>query len=113
MGDVLEFPSQQTKGLAFLDREIRQLLLTKGADDELMDFAAQQLKKIYSRIKDSEQYCFSIRLPEGLNADQQADLQADIEAGLEGVRKDNHRLLVELVAELVLAEVKGFQLARR
>jgi hypothetical protein len=113
MGDVLEFPSQQAKGLAFLDQEIRQLLCSKGADDELIEFAASQLKAIYSRIKDSEQYSFTIRLPDGLSATQQTALQADIEAGLEDIRRDNHRLLVELVAQLVLAEVKGFQLSRR
>lgn len=113
MGDVLDFPSQQAQGLAFLDQEVRQLLLAKGADGELIDFAAQQLKTIYTRVKDGEQYSFSVRLPEGLDPGQQAELRADIEAGVETVRRGNHRLLVELVAQLVLAEVKGFELARR
>ena len=30
MGDILEFPSQQTQGLAFLDRQLRELLTAKG-----------------------------------------------------------------------------------
>ena len=29
MGNVLEFPSQQAQGLAFLDRQVRQLLTAK------------------------------------------------------------------------------------
>lgn len=109
MGNVLEFPSQQAQGLAFLDRQLRQLLTDKGADEQLIDFAAEQLTSIYSRINDSEQYSFSVHLPEGMTKAQQGDLQLEINAGLEGVRKENHSLMLELVAQLVLAEVRLFQ----
>lgn len=112
MGNILEFPSEQAKGLAFLDRQIRLLLSKKGADDELIDFAAQQLILIYKRIKDSEQYCFGVRLPEGLSEQQQAALKIDIDAGLETIRKENHGLMIELVAQLVLTQVQVFQLQR-
>ncbi|EEB77861.1 MAG: hypothetical protein P8L70_11410 [Halioglobus sp.] len=112
MGNILEFPSEQAKGLAFLDRQIRQLLTSKGADDELIDFAAQQLTRIYKRIKDSEQYCFGIRLPEGLSEQKRTELKIDIDAGLETIRKENHGLMIELVAQLVLAQVQIFQLQR-
>lgn len=112
MGNILEFPSQQAKGLAFLDRQIRQLLTSKGADDELIDFAAQQLIRIYKRIKDSEQYCFGIRLPEGLSEQKRTELKIDIDAGLETIRKENHGVMIELVAQLVLAQVQIFQLQR-
>ncbi len=112
MGTVLEFPSQQAQGLAFLDRQIRQLLTTKGADEQLIDFAAGKLTEIYSRIHASEQYQFSVRLPEGLEPTERDALQIEINAGLEGFRKENHSLLLELVAQLVLSEVQLFQ-ARR
>lgn len=112
MGNILEFPSEQAKGLAYLDRQIRQLLTNKGADDDLIDFAAQQLTRIYKRIKDSEQYCFGIRLPEGLSEQQRTALKIDIDAGLETIRKENHGLMIELVAQLVLAQVQIFQLQR-
>ena len=46
MGDVLDFPSQQAKGLAYLDRELRSLLDAKGADQQLIDFTAEQLTRI-------------------------------------------------------------------
>ena len=112
MGNILEFPSEQAKGLAFLDRQIRQLLTSKGADDELIDFAAQQLTRIYKRIKDSEQYCFGIRLPDGFSEQKRTELKIDIDAGLETIRKENHGLMIELVAQLVLAQVQIFQLQR-
>ena len=32
--------------------------------------------------------------------------------GLDGIRKENHSLMLELVAKLVLAEVQLFQLSR-
>ena len=113
MGNVLEFPSQQAQGLAFLDRQLRQLLADKGADEQLIDFAASRLTDIYSRINQSEQYSFRIRLPEGIDPDQVDALQVEINAGLEAVRQENHALLIELVAQLVLAEVQLFELSRR
>lgn len=112
MGNVLEFPSQQAQGLAFLDRKLRRLLGDKGADEELIEFAARRLTEIYASINTSEQYSFSIRLPDGLESGQRDSLQLEINAGLESIRKDNHGLLVELVARLVLAEVQLFQLSR-
>ena len=112
MGDVLEFPSPQAQGLAFLDRQLRQLLGAKGADPELIDFAVEQLKATYTRINASEQYSFSVQLPEGLSPAARDDLQLQINAGLEGIRQENHRLMLALVAELVLAEVRLFQQQR-
>ena len=38
-----------------------------------------------------------------------AALKEEITAGLEGIRQGNHSMLLQLVAELVLAEVKLFQ----
>jgi len=34
---VLEFPSQETRAYAFLERELRTLLTRKGADETLID----------------------------------------------------------------------------
>ena len=112
MGNILEFPSEQAKGLAYLDRQIRQLLTNKGADEELIDYAANHLTRVYKRIKESEQYCFGIRLPEGLTEQERTALKIDIDAGLETIRKENHGLMIELVAQLVLAQVQIFQLQR-
>ncbi len=112
MGNILEFPSQQAQGLAFLERQLREMLTAKGADDELIDFAIRTLTDIYSRINESEQYHLSVRLPDGLPSHQRDALQVEISAGLEGIRKENHSLLLELVAKLVLAEVRLFQLRR-
>ena len=112
MADILEFPSEQAQGLAFLERELRQLLATKGADEKLIDFAANQLTVIYSQLTDSEHYRFTVSLPDQLNSADSDDLYQQINAGLEGIRKQNHALLVNLVAQLVLAEVRVFQLER-
>lgn len=112
MGDVLEFPSQQAQGLIFLERELRGLLRAKGADEPLIEFAADQLTRIYSRVSESEQYGFSVRLPDGLSDDQRDALEAEINNGLRLIQKGNHSLLLELVAQLVLAEVRLFQQQR-
>ena len=112
MGDLLEFPSPQVQGLAYLDRHIRQMLADRGADEALLDFAAGELTRIYRRIHDNEQYSFSVHLPESLDAPGRTALKLDIETGLEGIRRENHALMLELVAELVLTRVQLFQSTR-
>jgi hypothetical protein len=109
MGDILEFPSQQTQGLAFLDRQLRELLAAKGADEQLVNFAAGQLTTMYSQLSEAEQYRFTVELPAYLGAQEKANLYLQINAGLEGIRKENHALLVRMMAQLVLAEVRLFQ----
>ena len=109
MGNVLKFPSQEAQGLAYLEREMSQLLTAKGADQQLIDFATEQLTLIYSRVSESESYCFSVQLPDGLSTDQKEALETEIHSSLEGLRKENHRQTLELVAQLLLAEVMLYQ----
>ena len=112
MGKVLEFPSQQAQGLAYLDAQLRKLLTSKGADQQLIDFAADQLTQTYTQLSKSEQYSFRIELPAGLDDEDTETLNQQINAGLEGIRSENHGLMVKLVAQLVLAKVQLFQHAR-
>ena len=109
MSNVLTFPSEQVQGLAYLDRQLRELMRAKGTDDAVIDFAAEQLTSIYAQLNESEQYSFEVTLPATLSAPECDALAEQINTGLEGVRKENHALLVRLVAQLVLAEVKLFQ----
>ncbi|MEH6581112.1 MAG: hypothetical protein V7754_04195 [Halioglobus sp.] len=112
MGKVFEFPSQQVQGLAYLDRQLRCLLEKKGADQQLIDFAATQLIDIYGQLSASEQYLFSLRLPCGMTAGQREDLNRQVNAGLEDIRQENHAMMIKLVAQLVLAQVRLYQLER-
>ena len=109
MGDILKFPSQQVQGLAFLDRELRQLLAAKGADEKLIDFAASELTSMYAQLSKMEHYSFNVELPPILDREQGEQLYRQINAGLEGMRKENHALLVKLLAQLILAQVRLFQ----
>jgi len=109
MGDILEFPSQQARGLAFLDQQLRTLLQAKGADQQLIDFAAGQLTDIYAQLSESEQYSFSVELPDSVSESDRDHLYNQVNTGLEGIRKENHALMVKLIAQLVLAEVRLFQ----
>lgn len=109
MGDILEFPSQQAQGLAYLNTQLRKLLHGKGADQQLIDFAAEQLTQTYAQLSESEQYSFSIQLPAGLDDHESDQLSQQINAGLEGIRAENHALMIKLVAQLVLAKVQLFQ----
>jgi hypothetical protein len=109
MGEILEFPSRQAQGLAFLDRELRTLLAARGADKRLIDFAVSQLTRTYAQLSESEQYSFSVELPGSIDPADRDGLYQQINTGLEGIRKENHSLMVKLIARLVLAEVRLFQ----
>ncbi len=112
MGKVLEFPSQQAQGLAYLDTQLRNLLANKGADQPLIDFAADQLTRTYAELSESEQYSFSIQLPPSISDADSEALNQQINTGLEGIRAENHALMIKLVAQLVLAKVQLFQRER-
>jgi hypothetical protein len=109
MGKVFEFPSQQVQGLAYLDKQLRTLLESKGADQQLVDYAASQLTQIYAQLSETEQYIFSLQLPPSLNDQDKHSLSEQINEGLEGIRQENHATMVKLVAQLVLAEVRLYQ----
>ena len=109
MGDILEFPSQQARGLAFLDQQLRTLLEERGADQQLIDFAAAQLTDIYAQLSETEQYSFSVELPDSMEPADKESLYQQVNTGLEGIRKENHSMMVKLIAQLVLAEVRLFQ----
>lgn len=106
---VIEFPSRKLRGLAFLERRIRELLAKRGADEELMEFAAATVRKIYERNAEAENYSFRLSLPDGLGEEETARLRRELETGIEQVRSENHAIIVRLIAELALAEVKIFQ----
>jgi hypothetical protein len=109
---ILDFPSQRVQGLAFLEEQIRDLLAARGADEELMNFAAATIGEIYQRNVDAENYSFSLTLPDTIDEEQSSSLQQAIADGIERVRGENHAIIVRLIAELTLAEVRNFQQQR-
>ncbi len=112
MAKILEFPSQRLQGLSFLEQQIREMMSSRGADEELVEFAATTLKTIYQRSADAENYSFSLPLPEGIADDDANQLQRDIQTAVEQIRSENHAVIIRLIAELVLSEVKNFQYSR-
>jgi hypothetical protein len=112
VSNILEFPSQRIQGLDFLDQQIRQLLRTRGADEELIDFAAETVKRVYDRSIEAENYSFSVTLPEGVAYEEAEVLRESIRRGLERIRDENHAVVIRLIAELVMAEVRMFQSQR-
>jgi hypothetical protein len=112
MANILQFPSQQVQGLAYLEEQLKELLLARGADQELVDFAASTVSDVYQRNVTAENYDFSLSLPAVIDEPAAQQLQRAIETGIEGIRSENHAIIVRLIAELVLAEVKIFQYQR-
>jgi hypothetical protein len=112
MATILQFPSQQVQGLAYLEEQLKDLLLARGADQELVDFAANTVSEVYQRNVQAENYDFSLELPAAIDASSAEQLQEGIQAGIASIQAENHAIIVRLIAELVLAEVKIFQYQR-
>jgi hypothetical protein len=113
VAQLLEFPSQRVQGLAFLEDQIRELLAARGADEELIDFAANTVRDVYQRNIEAENYSFSVELPPTISEQDAESLRGGIELGIKQIRDENHAIIVRLIAELVLAEVKLFQHRRQ
>ena len=112
MAKILQFPSARIQGLSFLEERLRELLRNKGADQELMDFAANAIREIYQRNVEAENYSFSLSLPESVDDGEANQLKQQIQDGIEHIREENHAIIVRLIAELALAQVQLFQLQR-
>lgn len=112
MAKILQFPSSRIQGMSFLEDRLRELLRSKGADEELMNFAANTLKDIYQRNVEAENYSFSLNLPDSIDEAGASQLQAQVEQGIGIIREENHAIIVRLIAELALAQVQLFQLQR-
>lgn len=109
MADVLEFPAREAQAFAFLERELRALLESKGADEALVRFALDALTSVYTELAEASDYRFSVALPGNITEVEALRLQQQIGEGLEGVRRENHALLLKLAARLVLTELQLFQ----
>ena len=112
MAKVLEFPSRQVQGLSYVESQLRELLKRKGADQALMDYAAITIREIYQHYANAENYSFRLELPEATDEAMSKLLQARIEDGIEGIRAENHAIIVRLIAELALARVQLYQRER-
>ena len=112
MGDVLGFPTAQAQGQAYLEQQLRSMLEAHGADDELINFAIDQLTTIYQRVSHRENYRMTVPVPENLSQQDQDKLCTDVESQLQALRAENHGLILQLVAELVMAQVSLFQSRR-
>jgi hypothetical protein len=112
MAKILQFPSSQIQGLAFLEDQLRELLRGKGADPELMEFAASTVRDIYQSNVEAENYTLSVTLPDSVDEAGAAQLEQGIMQGIDKIRAENHAVVVRLIAELALARVQLFQLQR-
>ncbi len=106
MGDVIDMPSRAEQGMAYLDREIRKLMLAKGESEEAIEIALQTLKDVYARYQDIGSLGFEVKLPEGLTEAQQAIIQQQIQTGIELLNEAHGHMLNRLAAELVLTKIK-------
>lgn len=112
MADVLEFPSQEARAFAYLERELRAMLGAKGADEALIDFALEALTSVYAELAESSDFSFRVDLPSNISRDEAEQLQWQIAEGIDGLRTQHHDLVLKLAARLVLTEMKLFQRER-
>lgn len=109
MAEVLEFPSQEARAFAFLERELRAMLVAKGADEGLITFALDALTSVYAELEEASDFGFQIDLPANITEPDAIRLQQQIAEGIDGLRSQHHALVLQLAARLVLTEMKLFQ----
>ena len=109
VAQVLEFPSQETRAFAFLERELRALLTQKGADETLIQYAIDALTSVYREMTEAENFSFRVDLPASLSTPEINKLDQQITAGIDDLRSHHHTLALKLAARLVLTEMKLFQ----
>ena len=112
MADILEFPTREKQALSFLHEQLSQLLISKGADQTLIDFAIASLTDAYGELQKESDCHFEVRLPGQLTEQEALLLQEDIGAVIEQLRKEHHDLTLRLAARLMLTELRLFQRER-
>jgi len=110
--DVLEFPSQEKRAFAFLERSLRALLSAKGADEQLIVFALDALTSVYGELAEQSDCSFSVDLPANIKSEHAQRLQQQIAEGVDAIRRQHHDHVVRLAARLVLTELQLFQQQR-
>ena len=109
MATIIEFPGNlsrqsQTEG------ELRQMLKGIGADDELVEYAAQRFRLLQSNQREISRIQLSF-----INSIDQAELKNigdQIEASLKMIDERYLNLLSSLKSQLLFAEIKLFQYER-
>ena len=112
MADILEFPTREKQAFSFLQEQLSQLLISKGADQTLIDFAIASLTDVCAELQKESDCHFEVRLPGQLTEQEALRLQEDIEAAIEQLRKEHHDLTLRLAARLMLTELRLFQRER-
>ena len=112
MADILEFPTREKQAFSFLQEQLSQLLISKGADQTLIDFAIASLTAVYAELQKESDCHFEVR-PQGQVKEQEAArVQEDVSVGIEQLRKEHHDLTLRLAARLMLTELRLFQRER-
>jgi uncharacterized protein (DUF849 family) len=109
MSQIVEFPAPESRTYVYLEEQLRQILLARGADDALVEFTMASLTSVCDEMLAAESYRCQVALPSGLSADDTQLLEDAIEQALSGMRDIHQQVIVQLAARLILAEMKLFQ----
>lgn len=110
MTKIIDLASYREK--VFVSDELSSLLRSKGADDELVQFAVQRQKELWQRHETLGKYGFEISLEAAMSNTNRETLVSQIQSGVEQVKSKLLSENYQLMAELLLAEIKLFQYQR-
>lgn len=106
MGKVIEFPSKEVQGMAFLEDGIRKIMTSKGESEEAISLTLDTLKEVYSKYADMGKQNFSVKLPPYLSEEHIEIISQQITEGVQMLNKEHAKIINKLASELVLTKVE-------
>jgi len=109
MGEVIKFPSNAQQGMAYLEDGIRELMLSRGENEETINITMDILKDVYRQYGDIGKQYFQLKLPPYLKDEHIQLISQQVTEGIQMLNKEHARMINKLASELVLTKLKLYQ----
>lgn len=106
MGKVIEFPSKAIQGMAFLEEGIRNIMASKGENEEAIALTLETLREVYRKYGDMGKQHFSLKLPPYISEEHIQLISQQITEGIQMLNKEHAKVINQLASELVLTKVE-------
>ena len=110
MGDVIDFPSNAQKGMTFLENGIRDLLSSKGENEESIEITLEILKDVYEKYGDIGKQSFHLKLPSYLEIEHIEFISQQVTEGVQMLNKEHAKVINKLASELILTKLHLYRL---
>lgn len=113
MSNVIDFKNfKSDQSLKEIQDSIQQVLVQKGADDEIVNFALSRAEELFKKYADLGDYSVSLSLNADVPLSEQEKLYSQVNQLIKQVQDKLSKANSDLLIELLFAEIKLFQYRR-